>query len=285
MELKLVLRGLLAGIVAGVLGFVFARIFAEPEINKAIDYEGARHAAEDALLRAQGVASEMDDHEIFSRSVQSTVGLATGIIVFSAAMGALVAVAYLVLHGRIAGLRPRNLAAAVAAFGFLGVYLVPFAKYPANPPSVGHDSTIDARSQLYLTMVLCSLVFLAVAAYAGRRLRPRLGAFTATVVAAAGFLVAIGIVMVILPSYGHLSANRGEFGNFATETPQPLLDSQGRLVFPGFPADTLWNFRFYSVIAQLIVWTTIGLVFAKFVERVVEHPRLELKPTRETASA
>jgi len=47
---------------------------------------------------------------------------------------ALVTVAYLVLHGRFA-IRPRNLAWMIAGFGFLGVYLLPFVKYPANPPA------------------------------------------------------------------------------------------------------------------------------------------------------
>jgi hypothetical protein len=38
------------------------------------------------------------------------------------------------------------------------VYLLPFVKYPANPPAIGHTFTIVTRGQLYLTMVGGSLV-------------------------------------------------------------------------------------------------------------------------------
>jgi hypothetical protein len=48
-----------------------------------------------------------------------------------------------------------------------------------------------------------------------------------------------------------------------------VSNAQGELVYPGFPADVLWKFRLYSVIAQLIVWSVIGLVFSNLIERVV----------------
>ena len=43
----------------------------------------------------------------------------------------------------------------------------------------------------------------------------------------------------------------------------------GKIVFPGFPADVLFKFRLYSVINQLILWTTIGLAFGPLVERML----------------
>src|ERR1700742_3826417 len=124
MEIRIIGRGALAGVVAGVLGSVFARIFAEPVINQAISYESSRDSWLARLNQAAGRPVAPDGPEIFSRTIQSTAGLATGIIAFSAAMGALIAVAYLVLHGRL-GLRPRTLVVFIAGFGFLGVYLLP----------------------------------------------------------------------------------------------------------------------------------------------------------------
>lgn len=90
--------------------------------------------------------------------------LIIGVTVFSAAMGALVAVAYPVLHGRFQ-VRSRNLAWLTAGFGFLGVYPPPFVKYPASPPAVGHTFTITTRGQLYLALVACSLILHGLAAY------------------------------------------------------------------------------------------------------------------------
>jgi hypothetical protein len=78
--------------------------------------------------------------------------------------------------------------------------------------------------------------------------------------------------MAILPSLGHLAVNEQQFGNQVTETPLPLTNASGTLVYPGFPADVLFDFRLYSVAAQLILWATIGLVFAPLTEQLL-NPR------------
>ena len=182
-------------------------------------------------------------------------------------MGALFAVAYALYLGRSGRLRPRSLALLVAGGGFLGFYLVPFVKYPANPPAIGNEDTIRQRSGLYLLMVLASLLFLVLVVWLGKRLQPRFGNWNATLLAGAVFVVATGIVMLLLPSSGELSANASLHS--ATETPGALTDPTGRIVFPGFPADVLFSFRLYSLGAQLLLWATIGLVFAPLAERLL----------------
>src|SRR6478609_448226 len=127
MEKKLILRGVLAGAIAGLLAFVFARIFAEPIISRAVDYESAR---DDALAALAGGHVHEAEHEVFSRSIQANLGIGAGMILFGAAMGALVAVAYCICLGRVGNLRARTLAVLVPAAGFLTVFLVPFLKYP-----------------------------------------------------------------------------------------------------------------------------------------------------------
>jgi hypothetical protein len=297
MEIRVILRGALSGFVAGVLGFIFARIFAEPVIDKAIDYESGRDAVLAALNHAAGVPVAPDGPEIFSRSVQSTIGVATGIIAFSVAMGALIAVAYLVLHGRFS-IRPRNLAWMIAGFGFLGVYLLPFVKYPANPPAIGHSFTIHIRGALYLTMVAGSLILLGLAVWLARKLIPRFGLTGAVVLAAVGFLVVYGVLIGVLPSLGNLTANVAHSDQFgyaraATETPQPITNilsrplvigsktiAPGQIAYPGFDADVLWKFRWYSLINQLLIWTVTGLVFGALLERYLTppQPRAETEP-------
>ncbi len=283
MEIRVILRGALSGFLAGILGFVFAKIFAEPYINKAINYESGRDAAIAAVVKAEGITLSPDGPEYFSRTVQSTWGLATGIIAFSTAMGALVAVAYLVLHGRF-NIRPRTLVLIISGFGFLAIYLVPFVKYPANPPSIGHTFTIATRTALYLTMVGCSLLFLILAAVLGRRLQPRFGTFNATLIAGAAFIVVISIVIGLLPSLGHLAANKRVdgsvgYGPSATETPLPVTNPRGQIVYPGFPADVLWKFRFYSLLAQMIVWSAIGLIFSALLGRFFNpHQKPRVRP-------
>jgi predicted cobalt transporter CbtA len=278
MEKKLILRGALAGAVAGLLAFVFARIVAEPQIQAAIDYEGARGAAQEALDKAAGLPVEAGEADIFSRTLQANIGIGAGMVLFGLAMGALFAVAYAICLGRVGNVRPRSLAMLVAVGGFLAIYLVPFLKYPANPPAIGHEDTIRDRSNLYLVMVACSLVLLVLTVVLGKHLKARFGNWNATLLALAAYAVVIGILMALLPSVGHLTANVQDYGKHATETPLPLTDDKGNIVFAGFDADTLFNFRLYSVGAQVLLWGAIGLLFGPMAERL-------LQPRRERATA
>jgi hypothetical protein len=280
MEKQLIGRGLLSGAVAGLVAFVFARIFAEPVIQKAIDYESAREAVQDKLDRAAGVPVPPADPEVFSRTVQADVGMGAGLILFGAAMGALVAVAYVICIGRTGSIRPRPLALLVPAFFFVGLYLVPFAKYPANPPAVGNADTIRDRGALYLVTVFCSCLLLFLAVYFGQKLHRRYTVWTSSVVMGLAYLAVMGVLFAVLPSPGDLHANVAAYGRHATETPRPLVGPHGHIVFPGFPADVLAQFRMYSVAAQLLLWAVIALTFAPLAERVLDPAAVRRRKER-----
>jgi len=278
MEFRYIYRGLGIGLLGGLLAFVFARIFAEPFIQDAIDYESGRDEAQESLHAAAGQGGHgghAEAAEVFSRSVQRNIGIGVGMALFGLAMGGLFVVVYLILARRYPGIRPRVLAALLAGAGFVSLYLIPFAKYPANPPAVGHEETIGARSALYLAMVAITVIALALAVLAARRLVGRVGTWNASLLGALVFLVLVGVAMGLLPALGHLGVNRAEYGSFATETPQPLLAPDGRIVYPGFPADVLFRFRFYTVISQMILWATIALGFGALAERLVAAPARE----------
>ena len=270
MAQRLLLRGLLVGAMAGLLAFVFARVFAESVISRAIDYESGRDAAQSALDQAAGLPIYQGDPEIFSRSIQANLGIGAGMILFGAAMGTLFAVVYAVCLGRTGLLRPRTLSVLLAGGGLLAIYLVPFIKYPANPPSIGHADTIKERSGFYLVMVVASIAFLVLAVLLGKRLQARFGNWNASLIACGAFLIAIGIVMAVLPQMGSLAINVATYGSHATETPLPLTDAKGVIVYPGFPADDLYSFRLYSIAAQAILWAAIGLLFAPLAERLLK---------------
>jgi hypothetical protein len=257
-ERKFVLRGTASGALAGLIAFVFARVFAEPQIARAIDYEGARAAARDALDKAAGLPVLPAGPELYSRTVQADIGIALGMVVFAAAFGALLAVVFtLVQRGSGAGIRPRTLALLLSGAGFLGAYLVPFLKYPANPPAIGDEDTIQVRDSDYLVMVVVSLVALTLAVQLGRSLRRSRGTWTAALLAGAAFVVVMGIVMALLPG--------------VDETPGPLRDAGGRIVLDGFPADVLYRFRLYAVGGQLLLWGALGLAFGPWAERALRQ--------------
>ena len=259
MEKHIIGRGLVAGALAGVIAFVFARIFVEPVIDRAIGFEDGVGAAHEAMHGGHEHGAE-----VFTRGVQANIGLGFGVIAFSVAMGALFAVVFAVAYGRVGNVSARGLSLYVAGGMLLSLYVVPALKYPANPPAVSLEETIRQRTLLYLLMVVLSAALFVGAVYLGRQLGQRLGAWNATLAAAGSYIAAIAVVMLILPTID--------------ETPGPLRDHAGNMVYEGFPADDLYQFRLYSLGTQVVMWTTIGLVFAVLAARLLDEKRRDAVP-------
>ncbi len=239
----LLLRGLVAGLLAGVLALGFAELVGEPQVGRAVALE-AKLAGRDGGQQVPAIVS---------RPVQKTFGLAIAILVVGTALGGLFALVFAVVNGRIGRLRPRTIAAVVSAAGFCSVHLVPFLKYPANPPSVGRPETLGYRTELYLAMTAFSVIAMVGAFLLGRRLVGRFGPWNASLLAAGAFVVAVTAAFVAMPGTDEVPAS--------------------------FPAVLLWRFRIASLGTQLVLWTAIGLVFGP----LAEH-RL-LGPGRLTANA
>jgi predicted cobalt transporter CbtA len=235
MEKRIIARGLLSGAIASVAAFVFARTFVEPVIDQAIAYEEAQEAGHE-----HGV-------ELFTRGVQANIGMGFGVLAFGVAMGALFAVAYTVAYGRVGNLSPRPLSVLLAGGMFLSLYVIPFLKYPANPPAVSLDETIRQRTLLYLMIVVLSVVLLAAAVWLGRNLMERYGAWSATLIAVSAYVVSVAIVMLLLPTID--------------ETPDD------------FPADVLYEFRLYSLGTQFVLWAIIAVAFGSMVQRLLGEPK------------
>lgn len=264
MERQIIGRGLLAGALAGVLAFVFARIFVEPVIERAIGYEEGIGAAHEAMEHAAAGAAGHSHGEGgggFTRAIQMNVGMGFGVLAFSIAMAALFAVVFAVAYGRLGDVSARLLSLYLAGGMLLSLYVVPALKYPPSPPAVSLDETIRQRTLLYLLLVVLSAALLVGAVYLGRRLLQRLGAWNATLAAAASYVVAMAVVFLILPAID--------------ETPGPLRDDAGTIVFHGFPADDMYEFRLFSLGTQVVMWLTIGLVFGALASRLLDGRRQE----------
>lgn len=241
MEKRIIARGLLAGAIGGVLAFLFARTFVEPVITRALAYEESHE---------HGHGHGM---ELFSRGVQANIGMGFGVLAFSVAMSALFAVVYCVLYGRIGNLSPRSLSVVLAGGMFLSLYVIPFLKYPPNPPATSLEETIRQRTLLYLLMVVLSAALLVAAVYLGHRLVAQFGRSSATLLGAGAYVVAIAVVMLVLPAID--------------ETPGD------------FAADVLYEFRLYSLGTQFVMWAVIALVFGSMADRLLgQKRRLEQVP-------
>ncbi|MCC4314168.1 CbtA family protein [Streptomyces samsunensis] len=225
----LLVRGMLAGLAAGLPALGVAYLLGEPRVDSAIAYEDA-HSHEHGA-------------ELVSRTMQSTAGLSTGVLVYGVAFGGIAALAVCVALGRIGRFGPRATAALVSLGALVAGYLVPFFKYPANPPAVGDPETLDQRTTLYFLMVVLSVLLAVGAVILGRRLAPRLGNWNATVAAAVAFIVVVGLAYAFLPSFN--------------EVPE------------GFPATLLWQFRLAALAVQCTLWVSFGLLFGHLAERLL----------------
>ncbi|MEU6548518.1 CbtA family protein [Streptomyces sp. NPDC046859] len=227
----LLVRGMLAGLGAGVLAFVFGFLVGEGPVDAAIAFEEAG-------------SHEHGGEELVSRTVQSTAGLATGVLVFGVAIGGIAALAFCFVLGRIGRFGARSTAALTALAGFLLLYLLPILKYPANPPAVGNPDTIGKRTILFVGMIALSVLLGVAAILLGRRLAPAWGNWNASIAAGVAFVAVVAVAMAVLP--------------------------QGDNTPKGFPATDLWEFRVASIGIQAVLWAAFGLLFGFLAERVLE---------------
>lgn len=227
---KLLLRGMLTGLFAGLLTFGFAKIAGEPRVNQAIAFEQQIDAAK----------GEAPEPELVSRSTQSGIGLFTGVLAYSSAIGGLFALVFAYAYGRVGSMSVRALSAWLAAGGFVAVVLVPALKYPANPPSVGDPDTIGFRTGLFFVMLLISIAGLVASVRFRSRMLERLAGWNASLAAGALYVVIVGTAMALLPA--------------VDEVPR------------AFSATLLWNFRMAALGMQVVLWTTVGAGFGSVVD-------------------
>ena len=87
----------------------------------------------------------------------------------------------------------------LATFGFLGLYVIPSLKYPANPPAIGNPDTIGSRTLSYFVMFALFLAGMIGGLVARQRLSARFGGWNASLIAIGGSVIVVGIVMLVLP--------------------------------------------------------------------------------------
>ena len=226
---SLLLRGLLAGVVAGLLAGTFAFAFGEPLVQDAIDIEEAASArASSTPVLAQA------EEPLVTRSGQRA-GLFLAAALYGACVGTVFALAFALVRGRGSARDDWQLSVRLAAGLFTALVLVPFLKYPGNPPAVGDPETIAARTWLYLAMLTGGLLSLVAAARVMWSVSDRAAPWVRPVLGAGTFVVLAGFLAVVLPG--------------VDEVPK------------GFPASLLWQFRLSSLGIQAVLWTALGTAF------------------------
>ncbi|MDP9476602.1 MAG: CbtA family protein [Actinomycetota bacterium] len=237
-------RGLAAGLLAGLLAGLFAFFSGEPLLDRAI---GLEERAQEEHAHRSGHHEDPDsththgsEEVIVSRSTQK-VGLffATGLL--GSFVGGLFGLAFAYFRERLASKSDWSRSLSLAGAIFTGAVLIPFIKYPANPPTVGDPATIGERTTSYFAMVTLSLLVVLAAWHAARLLRERgVSPPVRQVAVGLGFALVVGFLLVALPA----AADPGEF-----------------------PAGLLWDFRLSSLGTLLMFWAGLGIFFGALCER------------------
>lgn len=220
---SVLLRGLVAGALAGLAAGLFFLAAGEPLIERALTYETRSGAV-----------------EVFTRAVQR-VGLVAGTVLYGASLGGVFSVVFAFVAPRLRTGSAWDRAIRFGALAFLTLWLVPFLKYPSNPPAVGDPETVPYRTGLYLAMLGVSVLASAGACLGARRLEERgLPPHVREPLAAVAYLAVVGLAFMVLP------------GN-----PDPV----------SIPASLLWNARLVSAGGQFLLWFVLAAVLGVLAER------------------
>ena len=217
---RLLAAGVLAGLVAGAAAALFAATAGRGPIRDAI-------ALEDSISHATSGAHHED---LFSRSTQE-IGGAVGLIVFGLALGVIFAVVLGAVGPRMAASTPLAASMRLGCTGFMAVVVVPFLKYPANPPAVGDPDTVNERTMLYFAVLALSIL-LAWAVWRFHR-AARLGPIAQVWATAGLYSAGLAVIFLALPA-----------------SPD-AVDA---------PADLVWRFRLASLGALAVLWAVMALL-------------------------
>jgi len=213
--------GALAGLAGGVALALVLLLAGEETLGRAIDLERRANPG--------GGGDEM-----FSRGAQQAGGVLAALI-WGICLGVVFAVAFFVLRRHLSTRSDWRAAVTVAAVGFVTLNLVPFLKYPGNPPGVGDSDSISRRTTLYLLMLAWSVVSSAAAWRTARWLDGRRWPDHLRLPAVAGLYVALVVV-----------------GLAALPGSPDVVDA---------PATLVWRFRLESLAGTAAFWAVAGSVF------------------------
>lgn len=225
---------LIAGVVAGLVVASFHYVATEPVIEQAIALEEQLHTGD-----GHGATEE----PLVSRDFQRA-GLFLGFLLYGTTWALLFAAVFGVAQRWLPAVSAPQRGLLLAALGYWSVALLPFLKYPANPPGVGDPDSITLRQTLYLGFLALSVASAAAAIAAGRSVSRMQAAGRSR-----GRAVAVAASVLMVFAAGLLLAMPGN--------PDPIE----------MPLDLVAHFRVLSLAGLTLFWTVLGATFGLLVRR------------------
>ena len=171
--------------------------------------------------------------------------LAGGILGLS--LGSLFALVYAFGWSSLPGSNGTKKGLFLAAVMWFTIFLLPFLKYPSNPPAVGDPETLYYRQSLYLLFIAASGLGALGLAFLYKRLGDRRLRKFAVATLYAAYISALFVMM--------------------PPNPDPIT----------IPSDLVNNFRIASALTVTLFWFLLGATFGAFWDRFKPQVRIRSK--------
>lgn len=212
---------LLSGCVAGVVYGLANLIIVEPYLDKAIGIENQNMFEAGEADDTPQFWAEYYSYRAWQKGGQILAGAILG-----TSIGALFGIVFAYSKNALPGTNLIKKALVLSAMMWATLYIIPFLKYPANPPTVGDPETIIFRQILYVSFIAIS-GFGALGFYQiYKRFNKKLFAFV-------GYAIFIAAVFTVMPS-----------------NPDQITA----------PEELVNGFRAASVIATSTFWVSLALI-------------------------
>ena len=214
---------LVSGALAGFIHGSANLILVEPYLDEAIGIENQNlfdSGEEDDTLEFW---IEYEGYREWQKGGQLLAG-----VILGTSIGALFGIVFAFSRDSLLGDNNIKKALILAGIMWFTIYLIPFLKYPANPPTVGEAETVVLRGILYLSFITIS-GFSAIGFYKLSKIFKG----KKKLVSLAGYAVFISVVFIVMP-----------------ENPDQVTA----------PMDLVDGFRIMSVVTVSTYWITLGLI-------------------------
>jgi|TARA_B100000809_G_scaffold118596_1_gene116896 predicted cobalt transporter CbtA len=224
------ISGAFAGLIHGTVNFAIV----EPYLDQAIGIENQNLFATGEEKDTPEFWVEYEGYRIWQKSGQILAG-----VILGTSIGALFGIVFALSRNSLPGNNDVKKALVLAGVMWFTMFVIPFLKYPANPPTVGDPETVVLRSILYLSFITIS-GFGAVGFY---KLSQKFQS-KRKLVAIIGYSIFISVVFFVMP-----------------ENPDEITA----------PMDLVNEFRIMSFLGVTSFWISIGVILGLFWNRFSPH--------------
>ncbi|MFB5630117.1 MAG: CbtA family protein [Nitrosopumilaceae archaeon] len=231
---------LLSGFLAGTGHGLANLIFVEPYLDEAIGIENQNLFSSGQEEDTPEFQAEYESYRIWQKGGQVLAGSILG-----TSMGALFGIVFALSKKVLPGDHHIKKALVLSGLMWTTIYLIPFLKYPANPPTVGDADTVVLRSILYLSFIAISGLGAVGFYQIFKRLQNR-----KRIVAILGYALFVSAMFVLMP-----------------DNPDKVTA----------PMDLVSGFRIMSVVAVSIFWIANGIILGAFWQKYNPEKSIQTK--------